>query len=806
MRSNLTPKPLDEKEFADELAPGVALLQGQYVIEAHLNSGGFGITYLAKDSLHRRVVIKECFMGAFCRRSNSIVGVRTRAHAKEFSTIVELFVQEARQLARLRHPNIVGVHQVFRDNETAYMALDYVEGRDLLEILEDPSAKLSPRNVQDMTLKLLDAIEFVHGQGILHRDISPDNILLSKNLEPVLIDFGAARETATRKTRLLGTMRAVKDGYSPQEFYLSDAEQHPCSDLYSLGASLYHLMSGMTPPNAQERLAAVASEEPDPYVPIGQRVEQGYSPSFLDAIDMALNVFPKHRIQSAADWRAMITHTKANSATRGSVSRPMLAVDNGNVVTHIRELVRSEQVATEKELQEAGLLPEKQKMPTRNGPTRTTPGKAAAVKPTRPKRPETNRKDDARFSAKGKGSGKSLGLVAAVALLALAGGAGYLSMSGSDFEPSTQAAVKAPADASPAVVRPAPTESRNATAAATGTESPEPAVETVLAGVPDAPRPSTTRNTALAAAPETGTVGDIPEPEVIVPDAIRRPSARPAPAPFATEPAAIAGRTPEIAAFPPDVKADVDTLLPILAEANGVELTRDLVIKAARRSPEDLPAPQIGARPTIDAASPAPPKRSSPAEVIDLASVISGPAVSFPFTVDANDPVRIASVDDGAPAFLRPGLRVVSVNGFPVESLADAQQVLKVTRQLLVGNDFQATLGVEDSSTGIAVARPVRLRTVQETFLLNGMRFRTERVGEEWKTTVVEAVNQGDNNLNTGDEVVALMPASEMIDTPAALARIINRELTQDVTRFNFAVRRGGEMYLVSMNYSGNGN
>ena len=134
----------DDLSHGEELPPGTPLLLGQYVIEKFLNSGGFGITYLAKDSLDRTVVIKECFPTAFCGRKNGLVGSRNRAHIQLYKTIVSQFIEEARKLARLSHPNIVGVHQVFEDNNTAYMALDFVEGPDLLEVIEsDQKIKLS---------------------------------------------------------------------------------------------------------------------------------------------------------------------------------------------------------------------------------------------------------------------------------------------------------------------------------------------------------------------------------------------------------------------------------------------------------------------------------------------------------------------------------------------------------------------------------------------------------------------------------------------------------------------------------------
>ncbi len=292
--------------FADELKPGTQLLHGQFTIESFLNSGGFGITYLARDSLDRQVVIKECFPGSFCRRSKTIVGARSRAHQVEFRSIVKLFVQEAFNLSKLKHPHIVGVHQVFEDNDTAYMAMDYVEGFDLLETLEEGATRLTTDEIVGVLQKILSAVGFVHSQGLLHRDISPDNILMDKATgNPVLIDFGAAREEVSKASRALSAMRVVKDGYSPQEFYINGSAQGPSSDLYALAATFYHLITGKTPTNSQTRLSAVASRDPDPYKPLFGSVT-GFPPAFLKAIDKAMNVFPKDRIQSADAWVAMI--------------------------------------------------------------------------------------------------------------------------------------------------------------------------------------------------------------------------------------------------------------------------------------------------------------------------------------------------------------------------------------------------------------------------------------------------------------------------------------------------------------------
>jgi hypothetical protein len=319
---------VDEKDsFVDELKPGTKLMHGQYTIESFLNAGGFGITYLAKDSLDRKIVIKECFPGAFCRRSRYVVQARSRAHQNELKSIVRLFVQEARSLAKLDHPNIVGVHQVFEDNDTAYMALDFVEGRDLLDTIEDPNDNLTPAQIKVILKEVLSAVGFIHEQGILHRDISPDNILINKSFHPVLIDFGAAREEATKQSRVLSALRVVKDGYSPQEFYIAGSEQSPSSDLYALSASFYHLINNDVPPNSQARLAAIASGDPDPYVKLAGRFPD-YDDSFLEALDTALAVLPKDRLQSAGQWLDIIDGKQGNVTPLNAAAAAAPAVES----------------------------------------------------------------------------------------------------------------------------------------------------------------------------------------------------------------------------------------------------------------------------------------------------------------------------------------------------------------------------------------------------------------------------------------------------------------------------------------------
>jgi predicted Ser/Thr protein kinase len=332
----------------DELPPGTKLSNGTYTIVEHLKSGGFGITYLATDTLGRRVVIKECFPSGICTRASQAVKARSRIYVANVANLVEKFVAEAHSLAKLTHPNIVKVHQVFKENDTAYMALDYVEGHDLLEVMTNSSLALTPAGVRSTLLKLLDAVGAVHEKGLLHRDISPDNILIDGKRQPILIDFGAAREQE-RTESAASTLHVVKDGYSPQELYLSGGgDQGPWSDLYSLAASFYHLIACEAPVNSQARLAALASNSEDPCIPLAGRFD-AYDPAFLAAIDKAMSVLPKQRMQSARQWLSAITEGDAGKVVQ-------MPVEPTRMVTPMTRVTRFEAEAARKKIGPIALI------------------------------------------------------------------------------------------------------------------------------------------------------------------------------------------------------------------------------------------------------------------------------------------------------------------------------------------------------------------------------------------------------------------------------------------------------------------
>lgn len=341
-----SPRLVKDDIFSDTLRPGDLLLQGQYRIEQFLGAGGFGITYRARDCLDRGVVIKECFPNSICTRTNKTVRTRSQKLQSTFDAIVRDFGMEARRMAHLVHPNIVGVHQVFEDNGTAYMALDMVPGQNLLDIVEHYPDTLCPSDVQKILMQILDAVAYLHDRNILHRDISPDNILVDPDGNPVLIDFGAAHELAARSDAYGADLQAVKDGYSPQEFYVKGGGHGPYSDIYSLAATFYHVITGEAPPDGQTRLAMIAANQPDPLVPIPAG-SLPYDRYFIEAIHRGLEVFPEDRLATARDWVTLIDETRRQAALAEEARNDALIDETIRAMTRETNQAIAEKLAAE---------------------------------------------------------------------------------------------------------------------------------------------------------------------------------------------------------------------------------------------------------------------------------------------------------------------------------------------------------------------------------------------------------------------------------------------------------------------------
>jgi serine/threonine protein kinase len=298
-----------------------------YVIQRMLGQGGFGITYLAEDTnLGRPVAIKEYLPDDMAfREADSSVHPLSPQIADSYNWGLDRFISEAQTLARFKHPNIVHVFSVFRENNTAYMIMEYEQGQGLDRILKDRKT-LPEQELLNILIPLLDGLEQVHGFGFIHRDIKPPNIYIRKDGSPVLLDFGSARQSLGQRTQTLTAM--FSPGFAPFEQYTGKGEyQGPWTDIYGLGATLYRAVTGHSPPNAMDRSEALLHNARDIYVPLTQIRPEGYSPALMAAIDKALSFKHEDRPQTIAAWRASLTQAGPATATTVVIERnPVPAV------------------------------------------------------------------------------------------------------------------------------------------------------------------------------------------------------------------------------------------------------------------------------------------------------------------------------------------------------------------------------------------------------------------------------------------------------------------------------------------------
>jgi len=291
---------MSEQAYPDALPPQYRM--HWYTIERVLGQGGFGITYLARDTnLDQRVAIKEYLpIEVATRRPDATVSSRSEGQRERYRWGLDRFIQEARTLARFDHPNIVRVHSVFEFNGTAYMVMRFEEGDNLASLL-DRRGTLPERDLLRIMLPILDGLELVHNAGFIHRDIKPDNIHIRADGSPVLLDFGSARH-ALGKAHTLTIL--VAPGYAPFEQYYSSSEnQGPWSDIYGLGATCYRAIVGTPPMDAITRSKGILGSTREVLVPARTVGSGRYSVHLLAAVDHALEFVETKRPQSVAEWR-----------------------------------------------------------------------------------------------------------------------------------------------------------------------------------------------------------------------------------------------------------------------------------------------------------------------------------------------------------------------------------------------------------------------------------------------------------------------------------------------------------------------
>ena len=294
-------------ESALHMQPGTILTE-RYLIGKVVGYGGFGVTYIAWDDvLQQRVAIKEYLPSEFATRApgHSQVTIFTGDRAQQFADGMVKFVDEAKRLAKFQNePGIVRIYDSFEANSTAYIVMEYLEGETLATYLQREDKVSVEQSIQMLT-PVIQSLEVIHREGIIHRDIAPDNIFLTKDKQVKLIDFGAARYATTSHSRSLTVL--IKSGYSPEEQYRSRGEQGPHTDVYALAAVLYNMITGVTPPDALERRALLENKKKDTLTPPSKLCK--ISKNQENAILNAMNIYAEARTSTAKDFLSNLTST-----------------------------------------------------------------------------------------------------------------------------------------------------------------------------------------------------------------------------------------------------------------------------------------------------------------------------------------------------------------------------------------------------------------------------------------------------------------------------------------------------------------
>lgn len=298
--------PEDYDCLPHHLIPG-SLLKERYIVGRVLGEGGFGITYVGRDKvLDMKVAVKEFYMSGYVNRNNTVsrtVQASVGTHAETFEKNKEKFLNEARVLAKFSdEPGIVGIRDFFLENNTAYIIMDFLDGETMKSFLER-EVRVEPRRLLDIMEPVLLSLEHVHEHGVIHRDISPDNIMMTKDGRVKLLDFGAAREVSQKDIKSLSVI--LKPGYAPEEQYRSKGNQGPWTDVYAICATLYRGITGQVPDDSMERMFQ------DKLIPPAQ-LEKSCPPSLSSVIMKGLAVRQSDRYQSLKELREELAKAMEN--------------------------------------------------------------------------------------------------------------------------------------------------------------------------------------------------------------------------------------------------------------------------------------------------------------------------------------------------------------------------------------------------------------------------------------------------------------------------------------------------------------
>jgi formylglycine-generating enzyme required for sulfatase activity len=292
-------------------------------VDRVLGHGAFGITYLVTDTvLSSSFALKEFLPEGLVQRGDDLRLVARDEPAKAlFTTGMQYFLVEGRTVAGLHHPNIVKVFRCFEANGTAYLLMPYYQGEALHTLLRR-SGTLTEEEALALGRPLLNALDYIHRQDVVHQDVKPANIYITEDGEPILLDFGAAgqRLHATASTR----RKLGSEGYAAIEQSEADGNIGPWTDIYGLAATLYRCVSGQIPAAASRRLSARMKQEPDPLQALDRLLPRHEFKRVIQAIEQGLALKPEDRPQSIPDWRPAFAGPAAQVEQEGREWLPLI--------------------------------------------------------------------------------------------------------------------------------------------------------------------------------------------------------------------------------------------------------------------------------------------------------------------------------------------------------------------------------------------------------------------------------------------------------------------------------------------------
>ncbi len=310
------------------LSPG-SLLHNRYIVGIALGAGGFGITYKCLDTKIGGIcAIKEYFPSNFALRTNANRSVLVaEQNLERYNKIMKRFVEEAELVKKLNHRNVIKIYDSFFENNTAYYVMEYCDGIDLRRYTNNFSRKLEYEEGMNLLYQIMNGLEYIHAKGILHRDIAPDNIYVTKNNYVKILDFGSARSEMDQFNRELSVI--VKVGYAPIEQYGGHGKQGPYTDIYALGATFYHLFTSKMPIESTQRVAEDNLEE-------FSRLRPDLPDNLKYCIEKSMELTTAKRISSIAEMKSILELDNKPSKNN-KIAPPILPEQNNKKDTVIKK-------------------------------------------------------------------------------------------------------------------------------------------------------------------------------------------------------------------------------------------------------------------------------------------------------------------------------------------------------------------------------------------------------------------------------------------------------------------------------------